>query len=128
MEDYRGLGILATNRKTAIDRAFLRRLRFLVDFPFPDVDSRRRIWRQVFPAEALVGALDYERLAQMEIAGGNIKNIAVNAAFLAAADNGGSGRPISMRHVLRAAEREYAKIDKALGGPELAMPREAVGA
>jgi len=128
LEDYRGLGILATNRKTAIDRAFLRRLRFLVDFPFPDVDSRRRIWRQVFPPEALVGALDYERLAQMEIAGGNIKNIAVNAAFLAAADNGGSGRPISMRHVLRAAEREYAKIDKALGGPELAMPREAVGA
>jgi hypothetical protein len=126
MEDYRGLAILATNRKTAMDRAFLRRLRFLIEFPFPDVDSRRKIWRKVFPPEASVGSLDYEQLAQMDISGGNIKNIAVNAAFLAAADGGGS--PIAMRHILLAAEREYAKIDKSIGAPELAPFHERVRA
>jgi hypothetical protein len=126
MENYRGLAILTTNRKTAMDRAFLRRLRFVVEFPFPDVDSRRRIWHKVFPPQALVGSLDYERLAQLDISGGNIKNIAVNAAFLAAAD--GAGTPIAMRHILRAAEREYAKIDNSIRASELAPPQERVRA
>ncbi len=84
MEDYRGLAILATNRKSALDRAFLRRLRFLLDFPFPDAADRRRIWRKVFPPETPLAGIDYDALARLEIPGGNIRNIALNAAFLAA--------------------------------------------
>lgn len=110
MEDYRGLAILATNRKSALDRAFLRRLRFQVDFPFPDAESRRRIWQKVFPSEAEVNELDYDILTRLEISGGNIRNIALNAAFLAAADGGAVG----MAHVMHAARREYAKIEKML--------------
>jgi Winged helix domain, variant/ATPase family associated with various cellular activities (AAA) len=108
MEDYRGLAILATNRKSLLDQAFLRRLRFLVDFPFPPAADRVRIWRGAFPPEADIAKLDYEFLGRLEIAGGNISNIALNAAFLAA----GEGVAIEMRHVLMAARREYAKIDK----------------
>ena len=108
MEDYRGLAILATNRKSALDRAFMRRLRFLVDFPFPDADSRRRIWQKAFPHQVPVDELDYDGLSRLELAGGNIKNIALNAAFLAAREGGSLG----MALIMRAARREYAKIDK----------------
>jgi hypothetical protein len=108
MEDYRGLAILATNRKSALDGAFLRRLRFLVDFPFPGAADRKLIWQKVFPSTAEVGLLDYDRLSKMEITGGNIRNIALNAAFLAA----DAGAPIGMDHVMHAARREYAKTEK----------------
>jgi SpoVK/Ycf46/Vps4 family AAA+-type ATPase len=108
MEDYRGLAVLTTNRKAALDRAFLRRLRFLVEFPFPDADLRRRIWQRSFPPEAPVGDLDWGALARLEISGGNIRNIALNAAFLAARDDA----EIGLEHVLHAARREYAKTDK----------------
>ncbi len=110
MEDYRGLAILATNRKSDLDRAFLRRLRFTVDFPFPDAESRRRIWQKVFPLEAELGDLDYDKLARLEIPGGNIRNIALNAAFRAADE----GRPIGMAQLIRAAHREYAKMEKMM--------------
>ncbi|MGH7516503.1 MAG: ATP-binding protein [Gemmatimonadales bacterium] len=110
MEDYRGLAILCTNRRSALDRAFLRRLRFLVEFPFPDSEHRRLIWRKVFPPGAPLASLDLDALSRLEIAGGNIRNIALNAAFLAA----GQGTSIAMAHVLHAARREYAKIDKLL--------------
>lgn len=108
MEDYRGLAILATNMKSLLDQAFLRRLRFLVEFPFPSPAQRKRIWQGVFPAAAEKEAFDYDFLSRLEIAGGNIKNIAINSAFLAAAE----GKPIGMQHVLAAAKREYSKIDK----------------
>jgi hypothetical protein len=108
MEDYRGLAILATNRKSALDGAFLRRLRFLVDFPFPGASDRKLIWQKVFPPKAEVGTLDYDKLSKMEITGGNIRNIALNAAFLAADE----GTPIDMGHVMHAARREYAKTEK----------------
>lgn len=110
MDDYRGLAILATNRKTALDRAFLRRLRFLVDFPSPDANSRRRIWQKVFPSEAAVESLDFDAMARLEIPGGNVRNIAINAAFIAAAE----GAAISTMHIMQAARREYAKIDKLI--------------
>jgi hypothetical protein len=110
MEDYRGLAILATNMKSLLDQAFLRRLRYLVDFPFPDAAQRLRIWQKAFPASAPVDGVDYPFLARLEIAGGNIKNIALNAAFLAASE----GTPIGMVHIMRAARREYAKIDKLM--------------
>jgi MoxR-like ATPase len=124
MEDYRGLAVLATNRKALLDDAFLRRLRFLVDFPFPDADARGRIWRGVFPERAEVGELDWEFLAGLELAGGNIRNIALNAAFLAAADD----RPIAMADLLHAARREYAKIDKLLHEAEFGAYYAAVSA
>jgi Winged helix domain, variant/ATPase family associated with various cellular activities (AAA) len=122
MEDYRGLAILATNRRSALDRAFLRRLRFLVDFPSPDANNRRAIWQKVFPQEAKVERLDFDGLARLEIPGGNIRNIAINAAFLAAGD----GASIGMTHVMRAARREYAKIDKLLTPAEFGRYYEIV--
>lgn len=110
MEDYRGLAILCTNRRSSLDRAFLRRLRFLVEFPFPDGEKRRQIWSKVFPQETPVAALDLDELARYEVAGGNIRNIALNAAFLAARER----TSVQMPHVQRAARREYIKIDKLL--------------
>jgi hypothetical protein len=108
MEAFPGMAILATNRRGALDRAFLRRLRFVVEFPFPDAALRRRMWERVFPPGVPLAALDYDRLARLEIAGGNIRNIAVNAAFLAAH----RGEPVTMDHLYHAARREYAKIEK----------------
>jgi hypothetical protein len=114
MEDYRGLAVLATNMKQHLDPAFLRRLRFVVDFPFPDPRARRLIWQGVFPRTVELDGLDLDALARMEIAGGSIRNIALNAAFLAA----GAGTPIGMDHVLRAARREYAKLNKLVAEVE----------
>ena len=110
MENYGGLAILTTNMKEALDRAFLRRLRFVVQFPYPDPAERERIWRRIFPRPTPLDALDYARLAQLNIPGGNIRNIALTAAFLAADD----GRCVTMRHVAAAARREYAKLDRQL--------------
>jgi SpoVK/Ycf46/Vps4 family AAA+-type ATPase len=110
MEDYRGLAILATNMKSLLDQAFLRRLRYLVDFPFPDASQRLRIWQKAFPACAPVDGVEYDFLARLEIPGGNIKNIVLNAAFLAASE----GLPIGMAHIMHAARREYVKIDKLM--------------
>jgi hypothetical protein len=110
MEAYRGLAILTTNMKGALDGAFLRRLRFVVQFPFPDAAQRAEIWRRVFPPEALTEALDFEKLARLNVAGGNIRNIALNAAFLAA----DAQEPVRMEYLLRAARGEYAKLEKSL--------------
>jgi SpoVK/Ycf46/Vps4 family AAA+-type ATPase len=84
MESYPGLSVLATNMKSAIDTAFLRRLRFLVNFPFPDTASRAAIWKNIFPAGTPTKGLDIALLARLDITGGSIRNIALNAAFLAA--------------------------------------------
>jgi SpoVK/Ycf46/Vps4 family AAA+-type ATPase len=110
MEDYRGLAILTTNQKEALDKAFLRRLRFVIQFPFPDAAQRAEIWRRIFPPETPTSGLDPRRLAQLNIAGGNIRNIALCGAFLAA----GEGEPVRMRHLLEAARAEYAKLDRPL--------------
>lgn len=114
MEDYTGLGILATNRRAALDTAFLRRLRFVVEFPFPGPDHRRRIWERVFPSAAALDEVDPGLLSRMEITGGNIRSIAVNAAFLAAHDRSS----IAMEHLMKAAAREYAKLDKPVSAVE----------
>jgi hypothetical protein len=110
MESYRGLAILTTNMKSALDPAFLRRIRFVVQFPFPDADQRAEIWRRIFPDGAPVDGLDVHRLARLNVAGGNIRNIALGAAFLAA----DAGEPVRMSHLLRAARSEYAKLEKPL--------------
>jgi len=114
MESYRGIAILTTNMHNTLDTAFQRRLRFVVQFPFPDTPSREHIWRGVFPAAAPKGNLDFAKLAQLSVTGGVIRNIGLLAAFLAA-DEGSS---ISMRHVAAAARTEYAKLDKPLPGAE----------
>lgn len=108
MEAYSGLAILATNMKSHLDSAFMRRLRYLIDLPFPDFALRRMIWQRSFPREAPAEDLDFDALAGLEIAGGNITVIAVNAAFLAAAEGAG----IRMEHVARAARAEFRKLDK----------------
>jgi SpoVK/Ycf46/Vps4 family AAA+-type ATPase len=115
MEAYRGLAILTTNMRGALDIAFMRRLRFVVQFPFPDAPQRADIWRRIFPAATPTKDLDVERLGQLNVAGGNIRNIALHAAFLAA----GSNQPVGMRHVLRAARSEYLKLEKPLTDAEI---------
>jgi ATP-dependent 26S proteasome regulatory subunit len=115
METYRGLAILTTNMRQALDQAFLRRIRFVVNFPFPDASLRAELWRRVFPAATPTDGLDVARLARLNIAGGNIRNIALNAAFLAAE----AREPVRMTHLLRAAQGEYAKLEKPLTTAEL---------
>jgi hypothetical protein len=114
MESYRGLAILTTNMKEALDSAFLRRIRFVVQFPFPDAEGRAEIWRRVFPAQTPTEGLDVLQLAHLNVAGGNIRNIALNAAFLAAE----SSQPVRMSHLKRAAGTEYAKLERPLSENE----------
>ena len=118
MESYRGIAILTTNAQNSLDPAFQRRLRFVVQFPFPDEPSRERIWRGVFPAAAPTDTLDYARLAQLNVTGGVIRNIALMAAFLAA-DEKTEAWGIAMRHVRTAARTEYAKLNKPLSPAEI---------
>ncbi len=81
LEAYRGLAILATNKKSSLDGAFMRRLRFIVNFPFPGVAEREKIWRKVFPPETPIDCIDWKRLSQFNLTGGNIHSIALNAAI-----------------------------------------------
>jgi len=114
IESYRGLAILTTNLKDNIDQAFLRRLRFIVQFPLPDAALRAQIWQRMFPPATPLDGLDFAQLAQLNIAGGSIRNIALNAAFYGAAAGGG----VSMDHVREAARAEYAKLEKTLTAAE----------
>src|SRR5262249_49113788 len=84
MEASRGLPLLTTNLRGALHSAFLRRIRSVVQFPFPDPDQREAIWERIFPDETPTEALDRATLAQLNVAGGSIRNIALAAAFLAA--------------------------------------------
>jgi hypothetical protein len=115
MEAYRGLAILTTNLKDALDAAFLRRIRFIVQFPFPGPAEREAIWRGIYPAATPTEGLDAARLAQLNLAGGDIRNVALKAAFLAA----DVGEPVRMAHLLRAARHEYAKLERTLTGAEI---------
>jgi hypothetical protein len=115
MEAYRGLVILTTNMRSALDTAFMRRIRFIVPFPFPDSAQRAEIWRRIFPPQTPTEGLDFNLLARLNVPGGNIRNIALHAAFLAADE----AAPVSMPHLLRAARNEYAKIEKPLTDSEI---------
>ncbi len=102
MEAYEGLAVLTSNMKSALDPAFLRRLRFIVSFPFPGVAEREQIWRGAFPPGVPgVLALDFRALARPSLTGGQIRNIALNAAFLAAA-----GKGVVTPELLHAAARD----------------------
>ncbi len=112
LETYRGLVILTTNWKDSIDDAFERRMRFLVDFPFPTPQERELIWRRAFPKETPTKGLNFRKLAQLAISGGVIRNIALGAAFLAA----DAGEAVEMKHLFDAAVTELAKMrQKPLG-------------
>ena len=111
IEEYEGIIILATNFLQNFDNAFLRRFKFIIEFPFTDVPRRREIWERVFPADTPREDLDYGYLAEeFKFSGSQIKNVAVAAAFLAA----GEGVPVGMRHVLTGVKREMAKTGKTL--------------
>ncbi len=116
MEAYRGLAILTTNMRKALDTAFLRRLRFVVEFPFPGPQERAEIWRRVIPDRVPTSGLDYDKLAQLTVTGGSIRNIALSAAFLAADE----GSPVRMGHMESAARSEYLKLERTLSPAEVA--------
>jgi hypothetical protein len=113
MERYRGVAILTTNLKNHLDPAFQRRLSFVIDFPKPDAAARARLWRAAIPAAAPTDGLDIDRLARMDLAGGSIARAALNAAYMAAE----AGGPLTMAHVLRAAEAEHRKLDREFRAP-----------
>jgi hypothetical protein len=110
MEEYEGVTILASNLRQNMDEAFTRRIRFIIEFPFPDVNQREKIWRTMFPSKTpLAPSIDFVFLSERaQVAGGNIKNIALASAFSAAAQS----QPISMKHLLGAVKQEYQKIGK----------------
>ena len=115
MESYQGLAILTTNLKSSLDQAFQRRLRFTVTFPFPDSAQREAIWSRAFPAATPTRGLNLKRLSQLNMAGGNIRNIALNAAFLAA----NAGTAVEMAHLVAAARLEAHKIERPLAEAEI---------
>ncbi len=117
MEAFGGLAILATNMKGALDTAFSRRLRFVVNFPFPGVKERKLIWQKALPPQTPQKDLDYDRLARLNLSGGNIHSIALNAAFLAARD----GQVVTMSILTVAARAELKKLDKGFSETELRL-------
>jgi hypothetical protein len=110
IEEHDGTVILTTNFKRNIDDAFLRRIHLSVDFPMPDERSRAAIWESIFPSETPCEKLDVEFLAGFELSGGNIKNVALTGAFLAA----DAGEPVGMAHVVRALGRELEKMGRVV--------------
>lgn len=118
MESFGGLAILASNMKSALDGAFMRRLRFIVTFPFPAAAERRAIWQRAFPAATPTSGLDFDRLARLDLAGGHIASIALNAAFVAARTDGEVTMPI----VLDAARNELRKIERPIHEPDFRWP------
>lgn len=113
MEAYRGLSILATNLRGNLDPAFLRRMRYAIDLPYPDETARRAIWERHVPPKAPRGELDLDALARIDLPGGSIRTVALNGAAMAAAEGG----RITTRHMQAAARRELAKLGRlATGG------------
>lgn len=114
MESFQGLAVLTTNLKSSLDKAFQRRLRFSVDFPFPDAVQREAIWTKTFPESTPTRDLQPGRLSHLNMTGGNIRNIALNAAFLAAESN----ESVAMSHLLEAAQLEATKIERPIAEME----------
>ncbi|HWO26251.1 MAG TPA: ATP-binding protein [Kofleriaceae bacterium] len=114
MEAFSGLAILASNMKSALDLAFMRRLRFIVHFPFPGLAERKRIWQQALPPEVPRDELDYDRLARFTLSGGNIHSVALNAAFLAAQ----RATPVTVPLIMAAVRSELRKLEKPINEAE----------
>jgi hypothetical protein len=120
LEAFRGLAILATNMKSSLDAAFTRRLRFIVNFPHPGIEERRRMWERAFPPAALAEPLDLGRLAKLNLTGAVIAAAALNAAFLAVSED----RKITLAHVLTAVRQEFIKADRPVNEADFALARE----
>lgn len=112
VESYRGLAILTTNLKSSLDKAFLRRIRFVVQFPFPDETLREQLWRRQLPAAAPQGSIDWPALAKAPLSGGHIRAAALQAAFAAAA----GAQPIDQRLLQQAVRAEFAKLERPWSG------------
>ena len=119
LESYRGLSILATNMKSSLDAAFMRRFRITVNFSFPGKQEREKIWQNVFPPDTPTDELDYERLAQFNLSGGSINNIALNAAFLAT-----KRKPpcVTMQVIFDAVRTEFCKLDQPITERNFTLP------
>ena len=115
MEEFTGLAILAANTKSTLAPAFLRRLRFVVKFPVPDFEERRRIWEKALPPQTPRDSLDYELLARLYVTGGDIRSIALRAAFMAAQN----GESVTMPILLAAARTELGKLGKPFNEAQL---------
>lgn len=122
MESFGGLAILASNMKSALDAAFLRRLRFVVNFPFPGASERKAIWERVFPPQTPTRDLDFDRLARLNLAGGHIALIALNAAFVAAQ----AKSEVTMPLIFDAARSEFRKIEQPIHEPDFRWPSAPV--
>jgi hypothetical protein len=116
MESFRGLAILTTNLENSLDEAFLRRLRFVVRFAIPEKELRERIWRSVFPKDTPLVDLNYNLLSNLEVPGGSIRNIALNATFTASS----RGEKVNMQHLLWSARSEIRKLKRLLRDHETA--------
>jgi SpoVK/Ycf46/Vps4 family AAA+-type ATPase len=112
MEEYDGIVVLATNLRKNLDDAFVRRMHFMLEFPFPEEEDRFQIWSKVYPKNVPLGpTVDLRFMArQFKVAGGNIKNIALASAFLAASE--GTDAQVEMQHLIRATRREFQKMGK----------------
>ena len=112
MEEYDGVTVMSTNYLENIDAAFFRRISYVIHFPFPNEKSRKEIWKGMYPKEVpLSDDVDFDYLArQFELSGGNIKNIAVTSAFLAARND----KELKMKHILTALKYELTKQGKTL--------------
>ena len=122
IESYRGLAILATNMKSALDQAFMRRIRFVVEFAPHGHAERKAIWQRIFPPQTRTLGLDYNRLANLNLNGGSINNVAINAAFLAAQN----GTPVTMSLVLQAARNEFLKLKRPFNSDDFSWHEEMV--
>ncbi|MBX7167971.1 MAG: ATP-binding protein [Pirellulales bacterium] len=118
MESYRGLAVLATNSKGSLDHAFRRRLRFIVDFPFPEAAQRQRIWKHIFPVDAPLAAVDLSLLARVPVAGGSIQNIALNAAYASAMSG-----TVDWDRIVAATREELRKSNKPVTLADLPVER-----
>lgn len=125
LESYQGLAILATNMKGSLDSAFMRRLRFIVNFPFPAAAERELIWQKVFPPGTPTDGLDYSRLARFNLSGGSINNVALSAAFRATSED---PPRVTMRLIFDAVRAECRKIDRLISETDFALPKAAGGA
>jgi SpoVK/Ycf46/Vps4 family AAA+-type ATPase len=114
IEAYRGLAILATNAKAALDTALVRRLRFIVSFPHPGIAERQRMWEKAFTPKTPVGELDLAALARLNATGGVIRSASLGAAFKAAADGG----TVTMPLVSSSLKAEYRKLNRPISETE----------
>jgi predicted nucleic acid-binding protein len=124
LESFSGLAIMATNMKGALDTAFLRRIRFILEFRAHTAVERAVIWQKIFPLQTETFGLEYERLAKLNLNGGSINNVAINAAFLAAQ----AQTPVTMPLVLEAARTEFLKLKRPLSEADFQWIEPAIEA